>query len=109
MKETFEEIMADPLYNLDLQLPDSKILIDRILSHPVLQGYYRPDVYREYWNVRVPEAEVKKAFTEVLKGLHPVTTWRTARDQHINWKNCGENNTKLLHEVALVLFTKIIR
>ena len=106
MNQTLEQVMADPLYNLALELPDATTLKERIMTDPILQGYYRPDIYQEYWNVMVPEDDVQKALAEAMKGLCSAAVWRAARSLGINWKN-HTDDTLLAERVGLVLFSRM--
>lgn len=106
-KDTLEDVLSNPLYNLSLPLPSSKTLIDRILSNPILQGHYRPDIYEDYWDSRPPEGEVRKALDVVAEGLHHTTAWRTARDHGICWRNYKKDRLRMLQDLALTLFANL--
>jgi hypothetical protein len=99
-----EEAMKDPLLNPNLPLPSCETLKQRLLAHPVLQAYFRPDIKTEYWLCRPSDEEMNKALRETMDGLVSASIWRLARDCGI-WWNGRANDWVLLRDIALHLFT----
>lgn len=104
-KKSPEEAQKDPLYNIELPLPDGRYLRERILNDEILQGYYRPDIYRKYVKYRPPMSDVDAAFKKCTEGLNPSTIWRTAKEEGIYWNN--QHDPVTLRYLALHLFANL--
>lgn len=99
-----EEAMKDPLLNPFIPLPSCETLKQRLLADPILQGYFRPDIRKEYWHNRPSDEEVNRALRQAMDGLVSASIWRLARDEHI-WWNGRANDWILLRDIAMHLFT----
>ena len=100
--------MKNPLFNISLPLPSCDVLVQRIMDNEVLQGYYRPDIWKDYWYKRPSKKEVNKSLKLCIDGLPRDTIWRTAREYGVFWNNHSSDDV-LLRDVALTLYSQLGR
>lgn len=106
-KEAVAQVLKDPLFNPDLTYPESPCFTSRLLENPILQGYYRPDLFKAYRYKRPSTGEVAQAVQECKAGLSPDVLWRTAYGEGVFYR--FKEADVLADHLCIALFSRLTK